>query len=442
MSKLYQLTQNKLMKLSKLLLRLKCQRGAASLLTIILGVFTVCGLITASANIGMYVQDSNEMKRLAGMIIANADTLKRNHGDDPIAVAQADAWINMAEAIKRTNKFTTIKKLTGETMAAGVNFVPGQLPLAKGTKEAIEMGKNVYDTITGLNSAYGKEPKKPSKEMTDFFRAITQGKISPDALQIAMMKVRAQALNRQVDDLSAKLKAQEAWQEKQRKHLDNYKRLFVANSIKNAQEQLEKSGKLSSYYKKLFKEDRFKKQLGSYPQITEALKDTDELEPVTEKEKEAIDETIMEVVEESEELQKALGEAALDDLGDWEKSVLQTLAKVMEIPAQLTEEDEETDDGGETGYEGRVKKCEEERKKGEEEAAMWEKKRLGLLQCQDNCPPALTADGGVNWDAMDCMDRCDKTHDFDASKAIDTALTEFNYEMCIDEAKKSLLFGE
>lgn len=402
-------------------MKLKSQKGEVALLTIILGVFTICGLITTSANLGMQVHESGEMKKLAGMIVDNANTLRRNHQDDPIAVAQADAWVNMAEAIKRTNNFATIKKMTGEMMAAGANFIPGQLPFAKGTREAIEMGKNVYDTITGLNSAYGKQPKKPSKEMKDFLKAITQGKISPDALEIAMMKVRAQALNRQIDDLSAELQAQEAWQEKQKNLLDNYSRLFVTNSLKSAREQLEENGKLSSYYKKLFEEDRFKKQLGSYPQITEALKNTDELEPVAEEEKEAIDETAMEVVEESKELQEALGEVALDDLGDWQKSVLQTLAKAMEIPVQ----EDET-------YQQKIQKCKTERDRIVSEK---QRKQKEDSECSKSCGPAMI-NGAINQAGLECINNCMSKMDITAG--VDETMADYDYEECVNEAKKSL----
>lgn len=416
-------------------MKFSSQKGVLTLAAILL-IFTVGGLITAGGSVYTHVKEKQELKEVVKMIRDNAHNLKKNHASDPEAWAQAEAWEYMAKAIENHEDIIYSKKMLKEAATLGINLIPGNLPFKKGTREAIEMAKNLYDTDNALKEAWQDQPKKPSKEMVDFLKAISKGKISGSALEIMMMKARAQALNRQVDDIKEKLEADERWQQKQRDHLDNYRQLFIKNSIKSALEQLEKNGKLSSYYKGLFEEDRFKNQLGNYPQIASALKNIDEMDPVTEEEKEAIDETAMETIEEDEELTEALGEGILEDLGDWKKSVLETMAKAMDISGISEEEKaEEGEDGKKKSYKEKVKECKETR---DRIVAQKQRKQKEDERCTNSCPSVMI-EGSINLPGIRCHSRC--MEKWDSTAGIEEAMAGFDYEMCVEEAKKLRLFG-
>lgn len=399
------------------------QRGALPLAVILL-IFTIGGLITAGGSVYTHVKEKQELKEVVKMIRDNAHNLKKNHASDPEAWAQAEAWEYMAKAIENHEDIVYSKKMLKEAVNLGINLIPGNLPFKKGTKEAIEMAKNLYDTDNALKEAWRDQPKKPSKEMVDFLKAISKGKISASSLEIAMLHAREQALTRQFDKLKADIAADEAWQKKQEEHLQKYHERFIQNTLK----ELKETGKLSSYYKRKWKQDNFKNDLSEYPQITEALRKPDDDEPVTEEEKEQIDEMFHQIVSEDEDLKEALGGGIIEDEGDWEKNTLEMMSKVMEATSLPIGEEISEVDGKKMSYKERIKKCEEER---DRIVAQKQRKQKEDEQCFASCPAGM--------DGLSCQTSC--MEKWDSTAGIDEAMVGFDYEMCVEEAKKLRLFG-
>lgn len=333
--------------------RFKSQRGAVVLGTILL-TFTICGLITTGVGVYSHVEQKRELKKVVKMIRENAHNLKKNHSDDPHAFAQAEAWERMAASIDTHEDIVYNKKMLKEAANLGINLIPGKLPFKKGTREAIEFWKNIYDTQNGLKDSWGNEPKEPSKEMKDFLKAISKGRVSADALEIVMLRVREQALDRKLEKLKADIKADKEWKEGQQELLTKYRQMFIENTLKNLRE----TGKLSSYYKRRWKRDGLPEDLAQYPEIVEVFnkpdkpdKPDEELLPITEEEKEEINNLVHEVVSQNEQLKDVLKESLDDDQGDDEKVVGQLVEILQEVAESELEgggqeEEDEKEEGG------------------------------------------------------------------------------------------------
>lgn len=298
----------------------KSQKGVVTLLTVLLWTFSICGLLTTGAKVYTHIEEKIEMDKVAKMMREGAHNLKEYHTDDPRARAQAEAWERMAHSIETHEDVFYSKKMLKEAFDVGLNLIPGRLPLVgKGTKEAVELAKDIYDTDKGLEEAYRDEPEEPSCEMKDFLKSLSKGKIDADALEIVMLQIREQAVVRAWEKLLEEKKADEEWQRQQEEHLDKYRDMFIQNTLN----KLNETGELSSYYKRLWSKPGLQEELAKYPQIAKALKEAaeeeEEVAVVTQEEKEEINDLVHQLVSQNETLKEALKKTITKKQGDWEK---------------------------------------------------------------------------------------------------------------------------
>ena len=323
----------------------KSQQGVVSIaLSVILTGFTIAGLLLAGGSSYVNYQNKIDMEDAVKMVREKVQDLRRKQGDNPVHKARIDALEDMADAMESNNDFNYDRKMLKTALDLGINLIPGQLPLAKGTKEAIEMAKNIYDLNNAINDSFGDKPEKPSQEMIDYYKILAKGKISPSALEIAILKTEAQAVNKELDKLLSNIEKQKAWKEGQRELLDDYARQFVKNSIKSSLEQLERTGGVSSYYRKLWQKEELQKELSNYPEIVAALEKPEDYTPVTSEEKEAVDNVVLDLISKNEVTKTLLAEDRDTDQGDWKKRVDKIVEKLEEI-AEDTDKDEGDGDG-------------------------------------------------------------------------------------------------
>lgn len=310
------------------------QKGVVTLATILLG-FTIASLLTAGAGVYTHVEERIELSKVVKTIRDNAHTLKKHHADDPRAWAQAEAWERMARSIESHKDIIYSQKMLKEAATLGINLIPGKLPFKKGTKEVIEFAKDIYDTDSALEEAWRDQPQEVSPEMKDFFKALSKGKVDADALEIAMLHTREQALIRKWEEFLAEKKAQEEWQRQQEEQQQEYREMFIQNTIN----KLKETGSLPSTYKRLWKQSGLQKELANYPQIADALKETEV--SVTQKEKQEIDDIVHGVVSQNEALKEALAESLTKKQGDWEKDIAQIVEQMSKIATEGVEIPEE-----------------------------------------------------------------------------------------------------
>lgn len=341
--------------IKKILGSFKSQRGDMGISLLLTG-FTIAGLLLAGGSSYVNYKNKIDMEDAIKIVRESAQDLKRKQGNNAFHEAQIKALQDMADAMERNNDFNYDRKMLKTALDLGINLIPGQLPLAQGTKEFIEMAKNIYDTNNAINDSFGDKPEKPSQEMIDFYKALSKGKISPSALEIAMLRTEAQAVNKELNQLLSDIEKQEAWNEEQKELLDDYGKQFVKNSIQSSLKELEKTGGVSSYYRKLWQREEFQKELSNYPQIISALKEPEDYTPVTSDEKEAADSLILDLISKNELTQKLLAEDESSNQGDWKKRVDEIVGKLEEIVEGADQEAEKSDEGEETEKETDNKK--------------------------------------------------------------------------------------
>ena len=320
--------------LEKFLNSFKSQRGDMGISLLLTG-FTIAGLLLAGGSAYVNYKNKIDVEDAVKIVRESAEDLKRKQDDSDINKARIKALEYMADGMERHKDFNYNRKMLKTALDLGINLIPGQLPLAKGTKEAIEMVKNIYDTNNAINDSFGDRPEKPSKEMVDFYKILSKGKISPSALEAAMFNAEVHAVNEDLDKLLDDWEKLQSWKKGQRELLDDYRRRFIKNSIQSSLEELERTGRVSTHYRDLWGREGFKKELSKYPQIVDALKEDDRYVPATDEEKEKQDMLVLDLMSQNELMKKLMGEDEEPDLGNWEERA----DKLMEKLEELVEED-------------------------------------------------------------------------------------------------------
>jgi len=304
---------------------LKDNRGAVALATILLG-FTLGGLICGAAGAREHYLEKENMTEVVTMIREAAETMKASHGDDPYAIAQAAAWESMAREIEINKDFVYERQMLQESINLAVGLIPGRLPIAKASQELVEAGLNLYNTYIAVGSILAEEPAEPSEEMKAFIKSLSQDKAFSDALEMAILNARKQALIRSIDNLKSDLAEDKAFQEKQQELRQNYHDLFIQHALRD----LEEDSQLSSTTKRWLMKGDWEEDLRKYPQLREALKNK-QTKPTTEDEKMEIDGIFTQIVKEDKSLTEVLAENMENKQADWEKDIGQMVVQLGKI---------------------------------------------------------------------------------------------------------------